>query len=162
MVQATVFRFSPRPLHKWRMFLLRLFGADVSMNARVYPRAKVWGPWNLIMDDFATLADDVDCYCVKPIRIGKRSTVSQYSYLCGATHDHEDPRLALIPKEITIGEDVWIAADVFVAPGVTVGDGVVVGARSSVFGDLPEWTVCFGSPAKPKGPRTLNTPQEEG
>ena len=41
------------------------------------------------------------------------------------------------------------AADVFVGPGVTVGTGTVVGARSSVFADLPAWTVCVGSPARP-------------
>lgn len=161
VVQATLFRWSPRPMHKWRAFLLRLFGADVSMKARVYPKAIIWGPWNLIMEDYATIANDVDCYCVKPIRIGRQSTVSQYSYLCGATHDHEHPKLPLIPKEITIGSDVWIAADVFVGPGVTIGDGVVVGARSSVFGDLPEWTVCFGSPAKPRGPRKMGDAADE-
>lgn len=157
MVQSTLFRFSPRPLHAWRNLLLRLFGAQIHKTARVYPRAKVWAPWNLIMHEISAIADDVDCYCVKPITIGQRSTVSQYTYLCGATHDHQDTSLPLIPMPITIGADVWIAADVFVAPGVTIADGVVVGARSSVFTDLPEWTVCIGSPAKPKGPRALDS-----
>tara|TARA_R110000868_G_scaffold119469_2_gene316771 strand:- start:50981 stop:51634 length:654 start_codon:yes stop_codon:yes gene_type:complete len=160
LVQATLFRWSPNPMHKWRAFLLRLFGAQVSKKARVYPKAKVWGPWNLIMDDYSTLADDVDCYCVDKITIGRQTTVSQYSYLCGATHDFTHPKHPLTPFPITIGADVWIAADVFVAPGVTIGDGVVVGARSSVFKDLPEWTVCVGSPAKPKGPRTMISPDQ--
>ncbi|MDF1870493.1 MAG: hypothetical protein P1U30_08895 [Phycisphaerales bacterium] len=157
IVQATLFRCSPRPFHAWRNFLLRLFGAKLHKSARVYPRAKVWGPWNLVMHELSAIADDVDCYCVKPITIGARSTVSQYSYLCGATHDHERSALPLIPMPITIGEDVWIAADVFVAPGTTINDGVVVGARSSVFTDLPAWTICIGSPAKPKGPRALDS-----
>jgi putative colanic acid biosynthesis acetyltransferase WcaF len=121
IVQATVFRWSPRPLHKWRAFLLRLFGADVSMLARVYPKANIWGPWNLIMEEYSTIANDVDCYCVETITIGRQSTVSQYSYLCGATHDHEQPKLPLVPKKIVIGSDVWVAADVFVGPGVTIG-----------------------------------------
>ncbi len=162
LVQGTLFRWSPRPCHRCWSMLLKFFGADVTMKSRVYPKAKVWGPWNLTMGDFATLADDVDCYCVARIRIGEHSTVSQYSYLCGATHDHEHPRLPLIPKEITIGMDVWIAADVFVSPGVTIGDGVVVGARSSVFGDLPQWSVCYGSPAKVKAKRVLKTISEGG
>ena len=42
-----------------------------------------------------------------------------------------------------------------VGPGVSVGEGTVVGARSSVFKDLPPWTVCVGSPAKPIGRRVL-------
>jgi len=155
LVQGTLFRWSPRPCHRWRAMLLRLFGADVSMKARVYPKAKVWGPWNLTMGDFATLADDVDCYCVDRIAIGAHTTISQYAYLCGATHDFELVKRPLTPMPIVIGEGVWIAADVFVGPGTTIGDHTVVGARSSVFSDLPAWKVCVGTPAKPIRDRVL-------
>lgn len=140
--------------------LLRLFGANVSWNARVFPKARVWAPWNLEMGDYAMLGDDVDCYCVGRIVIGAHSVVSQYSYLCGATHDHEEPTRPLVKGDIVIGEQAWIAADVFVAPNVTIGEGAVVGARSSVFRDLPAWTVCAGSPARPLKPRTLRQGDE--
>jgi putative colanic acid biosynthesis acetyltransferase WcaF len=56
---------------------------------------------------------------------------------------------------ISIGSRCWIAADVFVGPGVTIADGTVVGARSSVFKDLPPWSVVAGSPAKVIRPRGL-------
>lgn len=156
VVQATVFRCSPRPLFGWRRFLLNLFGARLDAKARVYPRVKVWAPWNLKMDAYATLADDVDCYCVDRITIGRRATISQYSYLCGATHDFEQSSRPLTPMPITIGPRVWIAADVFVSPGVTIGEGTVVGARSSVFTDLPAFKVCVGSPAKPVRDLVIN------
>lgn len=155
LVQATLFRFSPRPLYPWRAMLVRLFGADVPMSARIGPRAIIWGPWNLTMGERATIADGVDCYCVARVTIGARSTVSQYTYLCAATHDFEDPSFMLQPKPITIGSDCWVAADVFVGPGVTIGDGAVVGARSGVFTDLPAWKVCSGTPAKPVKDRVL-------
>lgn len=155
LVQATLFRLSPRPLHAWRTMLLRLFGAKLHPSARVYPRCRVWGPWNLTMGERATLADDVDCYCVARITIGARTTVSQYSYLCAATHDFEDRTFPLRPMPITIGEDCWLAADVFVGPGITISDGVVVGARSSVLKDLPAWKVCAGTPAEPIRERVI-------
>ncbi|MCC6426179.1 MAG: putative colanic acid biosynthesis acetyltransferase [Phycisphaerales bacterium] len=155
VVYVLIFRPSPRPLHFWRNWVLRAFGARLHPSSRVYPRARVWLPANLHMGAGATLADDVDCYNVRPIRIGEYTTVSQYSYLCGATHDHEDPGLPLVPKPITIGARAWIAADVFVSPGVTIGDGTVVGARSSVFRDLPPWVVAVGNPAKAIKPRVL-------
>jgi putative colanic acid biosynthesis acetyltransferase WcaF len=155
VVYALIFRNTPRPLHRVRNLILRAFGASLHPTARVYPKAKVWAPWNLEMDARATLADDVDCYCVDRIRIGARTTVSQYSYLCGATHDHEDPEFPLLPLPIMIGSDCWIAADCFIAPGVTMPDGVVVGARSGVFKDPPAWTVIAGTPATVRGPRTL-------
>ncbi|MBL8760377.1 MAG: putative colanic acid biosynthesis acetyltransferase [Phycisphaerae bacterium] len=161
VVHATLFRWSPKPMHGWRAMLLRVFGAKVSRTARVYPRARVWAPWNLSMGEFATLADDVDCYCVAPITIGSHTVVSQYSYLCGATHDFELAKRPLVPMAITIGSGCWIAADVFVGPGVSIGDGTVVGARSSVFGDLPSWKVCVGSPAKAVRDRVIRDGSHE-
>ena len=155
IVYTLLFRTSPRNLHWWRNLLLRAFGARLHPTARVYPRARCWAPWNLSMDENSCIGDDVDVYNVAPISIGVHSTVSQYSYLCAATHDHEDAAHPLVPKPITIGSRCWVAADVFVGPGVTIGDGTVVGARSSVFKDLPEWVVAAGTPARPTGPRAL-------
>ncbi len=159
LVYVLLFRPSPRILHGWRNLLLRLFGAKLHRTARVYPRVRVWAPWNLTMADHSCLGDDVDCYCVAPVTIGASTTVSQYCYLCAATHDHEDPEHPLVPKPITIGARCWLAADVFVAPGVTIADGTVVGARSAVFSDLPEWVMAMGTPAKPVGERVLKESQ---
>ncbi len=155
LAYVLVFRTSPRNMHGWRNLLLRLFGATLHRTARVYPRARVWAPWNLTMAEHSCLADDVDCYCVAPVTIGSSTIVSQYGYLCAATHDHEDPEHPLIPKPITIGSRCWLAADVFVAPGVTIADGTVVGARSAVFNDLPECVVAMCTPAKAVGERRL-------
>lgn len=160
VVYVLLFRPSPRPLHKWRAMILRVFGGKVSMKAKVYPKAKIWGPWNLILGDYTTIADDVIVYCVATIEIGSHTTISQYTYLCGATHDHEHPRFLLVPKPITIGAQCWISADVFVAPGVSIGDGTVVGARSSVFKNLPAWKVCVGSPAVAVKDRVIRSAAE--
>lgn len=146
---SVFFRCSPRPFHKWRIFLLKLFGAQISMKARICPGARITMPWNLIMDDYATLADDTIVYSTAQVHICRQATVSQYSYLCTATHDYEDAYNILYALPITICPNAWIAADVFIGPGVSVGEGTVVGARSSVFKSLPEWKVCIGNPAKP-------------
>lgn len=160
VIWLLLFRPSPRPVHRWRNWLLRLFGAKLHPAARVYPSARVWAPWHLVMDERATLGDRVDCYCVDTIRIGAHTTVSQDSVLCGATHDHEDPKFRLVPRPIMIGASCWVAADVFVGPGVSIGEGTVVGARSSVFSDLPAWKICVGTPARPIKDRTLRDPDQ--
>jgi putative colanic acid biosynthesis acetyltransferase WcaF len=90
----------------------------------------------------------VDCYSADKIRIGRHATVSQYSYLCTASHDIEDPRMQIVIAPISIGEGAWITADVFIGPGVTIGEGAVVGARSAVFKDVAPWTIVAGNPAK--------------
>lgn len=152
-VWLLLYRPSPTPLHAWRRCLLRLFGATVARGAYPYPRAKIWAPWQLSMGKYSCLANDVDCYCVAPITLGERVTVSQYSYLCSASHNYLDPSMPLVTAPITIESEAWIAADVFIGPGVRIGQGAVVGARSTVTKDVEPWTVVAGSPPKTRGLR---------
>jgi putative colanic acid biosynthesis acetyltransferase WcaF len=148
MAWLILFRPSPRVCHGWRCFLLRFFGARIGRGVRVYPSAQVWAPWQLEMQDFSCLGPEVDCYCVASIRIEAHAVVSQYTYLCSASHDYELADLPLISRSIVIGEGAWVAADVFVGMGVTIGKGAVVGARASVFKDVEPWTVVGGNPAR--------------
>jgi putative colanic acid biosynthesis acetyltransferase WcaF len=143
-----LFRPSPTIFHGWRRFLLRLFGARIDKSVHVYPSVKIWAPWNLTMSEHSCLAPYVDCYCVAPIVIGAHSTVSQYSYLCAASHDFENPKMPLITSPIIIEEQAWIGADAFIALGVKIGQGAVIGARTSVFKDVQPWIVVGGNPAK--------------
>ena len=155
---AVLFRTSPRIGHGWRRFLLRLFGAKIGKGARIYPRARIWAPWNLEMGGISCLSDDVDCYCVDRVTLGSHATVSQYSFLCTASHDYEQPGFPLVTAPITIRDHAWVAADVFIAPGVTIGEGAVVGARASVFSHVKPWTVAVGNPARFLKERTPQHP----
>lgn len=93
-----LYRPSPVPLHSWRRFLLRLFRAKIGKPAYLYPSARIWVPWNLEMGNHSTLASEVDCYCVARIKIGSLTTVSQYSFLCTASHDYLDPTILDRPQ----------------------------------------------------------------
>lgn len=141
--------WTPRQLHPWRRFLLRLFGAKMGRRTDVLGSARVWYPPNLTMEDNVLIAQRVNCYNMAPVRIGEGALVSQDAYLCAGTHDCHDPNFQLVVKEIVIGPRAWIAACAFVGPGVRVGDGAVLGACGVAFRDLPEWTVCVGNPAIP-------------
>ena len=148
VVWGLLFRTSWRSCHSWRRGLLRMFGAKIGRRVHVYPSCRIWAPWNLTMGDYACLADHVDCYCVAPISIGEHSTISQYSYLCTATHDHRQTTMPLVLKPIVIEDQVWVCADVFVAPGIRIAQGAVVGARSTATQHVRPWTIVVGNPAK--------------
>jgi putative colanic acid biosynthesis acetyltransferase WcaF len=107
------------------------------------------------MGDHSCLAFEVDCYSVDKVRLGADAVVSQYSHLCAATHDYESPSMPLVTAPVVVGPGAWVAARSFVGPGVTIGEGAVVGAASSVFRDVPPWTVVGGNPAKFIKPRVL-------
>jgi len=155
MVWLVLYRPSPRGCHAWRRFLLRLFGAKIEGKAHPYPGAKIWAPWNLEMGHLSCLADQVDCYSVDKITIRPHAIVSQYSYLCTATHDYRMAAMPLTTRPILIDAKAWVCADVFVAPGVSIGEGAVVGARSSVFHDIEPWTIASGNPAKARKRRVM-------
>lgn len=50
--------------------------------------------------------------------------------------------------DVIIGNDVWIGEDVFISSGVRVGNGCCIGAKSIVTRDLPDYSICVGSPCK--------------
>jgi putative colanic acid biosynthesis acetyltransferase WcaF len=141
------YRTSPRPLHSWRSLLLRLFGATMGTNCHFYPRSKVWAPWNLICADQVTAGDGVEIYNPAPVRLGSHAILSQDAYLCGATHDYDDPGFPLIAYAMEIGEYAWVCARASVAPGVNVGRGAVLGLGSVATRNLDAWTVYAGVPA---------------
>ena len=160
-VWLLLFRPSPIPLHAWRRFLLRLFGAKIGRGVTIYPTATIWAPWNLEMADFSCLSHYTICYSVDQVKIGPHATVSQYSHLCTASHDITDPQMQLITAPIILEEGAWVTTDVYVGPNVTIGAGAVVGARASVFKDVPAWTVVGGNPAKFICHRDLSSPTAE-
>lgn len=142
------FTYSPNPLHSWRAAILKLFGAKLGKGVHVYPKVKIWAPWNLTLGDECGVANNAILYSQGHISIGARTVVSQGAHLVAGTHDYTKSGFPLITKPIFIGDHVWIAAEAFIHPGVTIGDGTVVGARSVVSQDLPEWKVCVGFPCK--------------
>lgn len=146
---ALLFRpFSLPQMLPWRLFVLRLWGAKLHKRSNVRASAKVWAPWNLQMEAYACIAPHVIVYNPGLVSIGEGTTISQYVYLCTASHDYTSPFHTLFWKPITIGAHVWVAARAFVGPGVTIGEGAVVGATASVYKDVEPWTIVGGNPAR--------------
>ncbi len=138
-----------------RIWALRLFGARIAPSCLICGGVRVWMPWNLIMGEGSTLGPEVEVYNFAPITIGEQTTISQYVYLCTATHDYTTPGMPLVMFPILIGAGVWVCARSFVGPRVNIGDGTVIGACSVVVRDMPAWSVCAGNPCRLLKPRTM-------
>jgi putative colanic acid biosynthesis acetyltransferase WcaF len=147
-VYVLLFRTSPRPMHAWRSFLLRRFGAEIGPNVHIYPTARIWAPWNLVCDDGAAVADEAIIYNPKTVRLGSHAIVSQQAYICGATHDYEDPAFPLISFPIVLGPYSWVCARATVQPGVNLGEGAILGLGAVATRDLEPWTIYGGIPAR--------------
>lgn len=143
-----LYRISPRPVHWWRTLILRAFGAKMGSNCHFYPSSRVWAPWNLICADQVTLGDGAEIYNPAPISLGSHAIVSQGGYVCGATHDYDDPAFPLLAFTMHIGAYAWICARACVCPGANVGDGAILGLASVATRSLDPWSVYAGSPAR--------------
>ncbi|MEM9166556.1 MAG: hypothetical protein AAGB48_05970 [Planctomycetota bacterium] len=148
-VQGTLFRYSFHNWYRWRRFLLTRFGARLHPVVRIRRTVSVECPWNLAMGRESSAGDGVILYCLGPVCIGDRVSISQHAHICAGSHDHTRPDLPLTRPPITIEDDAWIATDAFVGPGTTVGRGAILGARGCAFKDLASWTIYGGNPAKP-------------
>jgi putative colanic acid biosynthesis acetyltransferase WcaF len=147
IVWLLLFRISPRPLFAWRAALLKLFGAKLGPGCKFYPSATVHSPWNLTCEDLVAVADGVEIYNPAPLHIGSHAILSQGCYLCGATHDFDDPAFPLLAYAMQLGPYSWVCARACVAPGVNLGEGAILGLASVATRSLEPWAVYAGAPA---------------
>lgn len=149
---ALLFRpFITPAFRKWRIALLRLFGAKVEWDANVYASVKIWAPWMLQMGHRACLGPEVICYNQDWVVLKDDAVVSQYTYLCTAGHDVNMMNTAdksLITAPIILKSKSWIGARSFIGMGVEIGEGAVVGATASVYKSVEPWSVVGGNPCK--------------
>jgi len=146
LVYILLFYYSPRPFHSWRRQILKLFGAKIGHNSRIYPKVSIWAPWNIEIGFESIIANNVILYSQGKIIIGNRVVISQGSHICASTHDYTKKSFPLILKYVHIHNFVWIATEVFIHPGIIIHEGVVVGARSVVTKSLNKWRVYSGNP----------------
>lgn len=147
LVWNLLYRPSPRRMRKFRVWLLRRFGASVPYTVNLLPSSRVWHPWLLTIGEHACLADGVMVYNLGPVFIGAHTVLSQDAYVCAGTHDYSRSDLPLLRPPITIGAGVWVCAKAFIGPGVTIADNVVVGACAVVTKNVPADVIVQGNPA---------------
>lgn len=144
---AVLASWTPPPLHRWRVFLVNIFGGNVHSSCSIYSSVRIWYPPNLTMERFAALGPGVECYSMGAIELKAFAIVSQRAFLCTGTHNIQESNFQIGARPIHIGANAWIAAESFIGPGVTVGEGAVLSARGAAFRNLEPWTVYQGNPA---------------
>jgi putative colanic acid biosynthesis acetyltransferase WcaF len=148
-----LFRLTPVPWFFWRSALLRLFGAKVGPRNFIYPSARIWAPWLLETEAVVTIGRGAEIYNPGGVLLKHHSIVSQGAYICGASHDYNDPGFPFFSKRIVLEAYSWIGARAIVLPGVRVGEGSVLGAGSVTARSLEPWWVYAGNPARRAKPR---------
>lgn len=137
------------PGSRWRVMLLRWFGAKIGRDVVIKPYVRVKFPWRLSIGAHSWIGEGVWIDNLAQVSIGEHACVSQETYFCTGSHDWGKIGFDLIVKPIMIGDRVWIGAQSRVGPGCICGEGVVVTLASVVIGSLDPWTIYSGHPALP-------------
>ncbi len=150
VVWLLLFRPSLRPMHAWRVALLRLFGARIGQHVHIHGTCRVWAPWQLSIGDYVGIGEGAHFYNMAPLSIGNEVVISQGAHLCGGTHDYTARSFQLQAFPIAIEDQAWVCTEAFIGPGVTVPRGSVVGARAVLTRTPSEgiWGVYAGNPAR--------------
>ena len=87
------------------------------------------------------------------IEIGDDVWTGHHVYITDQNHGYEDltrPISVQVQPErpVSIGDGSWLGHGTVVLPGARIGRHVVIGANSVVTGEIPDFTVAAGAPAK--------------
>ena len=132
-----------------RVWLLRLFGAQVGQGVVIKPGVQVKYPWRLAVGDHTWIGEDAWIDNLADVKLGSHCCLSQACYLLTGNHDYRSKTFDLRVGRIALEDGAWIGAKAVVCPGVTVGKEAVLAVASVLSGDAEEAMVYRGNPAEP-------------
>ena len=108
---------------------------------------------SLRIGDKVVFGKDNTVNCYLDVEIGAASIVADWVYVTDFDHRTEDVTVpikdqGIVKTPVRIGPDVWIGTKVSVLRGTRVGRGSVLGAHAVVRGDIPEFSIAVGAPAR--------------
>jgi putative colanic acid biosynthesis acetyltransferase WcaF len=133
---------------KFKVRILRVFGATVGNGVVIKPRVSIHFPWKLIIGDNVWIGEEAFLLNFELLTIGNNACISQRAFLCGGNHDYKIPSMPYRNGPITLKDGCWVGASTFVGPNVTIGVDTVVSAGSVVTQSLEENGIFRGNPAQ--------------
>jgi acetyltransferase-like isoleucine patch superfamily enzyme len=122
---------------------------------------------DIIVDDHANLGFNCEIFSASRVRVGKSVLMAAYTYLVGGDHLYDRTDIPVLDqgrtaRGIEVDDNVWLGTHVVVTDGSRVGRDAIVGAGAVVVGEIPEFSIAAGIPAKvmrdrrsgDRGPRT--------
>lgn len=87
------------------------------------------------------------------IRIGSDVWTGHHVYVTDANHGYEDVSLPpglqfSAPRPVVVEDGAWLGHGTIVLPGARIGRHTVIGAGSVVSGEIPDFSVAVGNPAR--------------
>ena len=108
---------------------------------------------DILLEDHANIGFNVEVFSASRVRVGKSVLIAAYTYLVGGDHLYDRVDVPVLyqgrtAQGIDVGDHVWLGAHVVVTDGSRIGRDAIVGAGAVVVGEIPEFHIAAGVPAK--------------
>jgi putative colanic acid biosynthesis acetyltransferase WcaF len=135
------------PFSGVKVFLLRLFGAQIGKGVVIKPAVNIKYPWKLEISDHVWIGEKVWIDNLDRVTIKEQVCISQGALLLCGSHNYKSQGFDLITAPILLEEGVWISARAIVTGGVCCRSHSVLTAGSVAKSELEAYTVYQGNPA---------------
>lgn len=147
LVNATVLQNPVIPFSFLKVFLLRLFGAQVGKGVIIKPSVNIKYPWNLEIGNDVWIGEKVWIDCLGKVKIGNNVCLSQGALVLSGNHDYRKSTFDLIIKEIILEDGVWIGAKSVVCQNVVCQSHSLLTVGSIATKSLDSYSIYQGNPA---------------
>jgi acetyltransferase-like isoleucine patch superfamily enzyme len=108
---------------------------------------------SLRIGDKAVFGKDNTVNCYLDVEIGAATLVADWVYICDFDHVTADITMpikdqGIVKSPVRIGPDTWLGTKVTITRGSVIGRGCVVGAHAVVRGEVPDYKIAVGIPAR--------------
>jgi len=147
------------PFHTIRKIKYRFFGIRMGKGSTIHMWANFFQPKNIEIGEDTIIGDHAFLDGRAKLKIGSHVDIASSVMIYNSEHDLEADDFSATVAPVEIKDYVFIGPRVTILPGVKIGKGAVVAAGAVVTGDVPDFAIVGGVPAKVIGERTNKNPQ---
>ena len=108
---------------------------------------------DIVIEDRANIGFNCEIFSASRVRVGKSILMAAYTYLVGGDHLYDRTDMPVLEqgrtaRGIDVDDNVWLGTHVVVTDGARIGRDAIVGAGAVVVGEIPEFAIATGIPAK--------------
>ena len=130
-----------------------IIGPHVTLSAGIAPSHELARDTAVSIGSGCLIGRGSGIVAHESIEIGDDVFTGHHIYVTDANHGYEDVTVPVgrqfgEARPVSIGSGSWLGHGSIVLPGSRIGEHVVVGAGSVVTGELPDYCVAVGTPAR--------------
>lgn len=145
-VNAFIVKASWNPFMCIKIWLLRVFGAQIGSGLIIKNNVNIKFPWKLSVGDNVWLGENCWLDNLDYITIENDVCISQGALLITGNHDYSVSNFPYRNAPIVVKNGAWIGAKAIVAPGITISSHSILTLGTVMTKDTEPYGIYQGNP----------------